>query len=96
MSIEIQIKEFIYFLMFGNLLYIIYYIIRKKHKSLIVLYFVYPPLTVLYILMFIYKLNSGKIHLYFIIMMCGGMYMSKICVKLLKNYIQKLKKKLIK
>lgn len=90
MSIDLQLISFLYFSIFGLLIEIIYELILKRHKKLC--YIVNAILTLVF-MYFLYQLNNGKIHIYFIIIFLISILLSKICVKFTKKYLQLLAKK---
>ena len=88
MSINIQIRSIILFFTLGNYLYLAYYFLKYKIKKEKYLYIVFPLMTLLFMII-LYNSNSGKIHLYFIIVMLIGILFSKVCVNITKKIIYK-------
>jgi len=99
-QIIVLLFSFIYGFFFFSLSYLNKKIIDKKNKiyrSLITILFIYN-IVLLYIII-VYKLNNGKFHPYFFIMLSLGFYSSiKLTKRLLKNvklrlFLEKIKNK---
>ena len=91
MKIENQIISFILFFIYGNIIYVINYILNKYNKKLLI----YPIILVMTISLtyLIYKVNGGIVHSYFIVILMLGIFISKVSVKYIKKKIIKLKKR---
>lgn len=91
MKIENQIISFILFFIYGNIIYIINYLLNKYNKKLLI----YPIILVMTIslIYLIYKVNGGIVHSYFIVILMLGIFISKVSVKYIKKKIIKLKKR---
>lgn len=90
MNIEIQLKSFFAYFVFGMIIMFTYELFLRKKSFLCYVFF--PLLSFLFIY-FIYHINDGKFHIYFLITFALGLIISKICVKFLKMKFKLLKTK---
>lgn len=90
MSITIQIQSFFLFFILGFILYMFYAISKKRNIKISIYYLFIIMLTFLFMIL-LYRINYGKIHIYFILMIIIGILVSKKSVKYLNKLINKLK-----
>ncbi len=93
MNIIIQIECLLLFLIFGFIMFWIYYLIHYHSKRTYIYYAVITLLTVTHIFI-LYNINFGKIHIYFVFMILLGILLGKGSVKFLKTLKKVLKNKL--
>lgn len=95
MTIDVQLKSFLAFIILGVITAILYLILsRTKHTER--LYYIILPIVAIIFMLVLYYVNNGVIHIYFIFSSILGFVLCKSCVNKLKSKIKLLKKNLFK
>lgn len=87
MSVHIQIISFISFFLYGTSFCLLNGLLHKKK---IIFCLLIPLLTIFY-MYFLYGINGGRIHVYFIAVFLLGILTSKVAVNFIKKRLTLLK-----
>ena len=93
MNINTQITSFYAFFLYGLSLTLIYELFLKRKKYLCYLIF---PLTTIIFTYFLFSINGGKIHPYFVLIFICGITFGKVLKKVLSKKTNIIKQKLLK
>lgn len=91
MSIDIQLKSFTLFFIFGIIVNLLYTILLIKKTKFIWYYIIFPFISFV-LIPILYIVNKGKFHPYFILILIIGYIFSKVSVKKIKKLTIYIKK----